>query len=253
MIGVYFSGTGNTRYCVQKFINELDNNAKSFSIEDNELIFELPNQDIIIFGFPIYYSNLPKIVEDYISKNAKSFYNKKIFIITTKGLFNGFGVIKAKRMFEKCGAYFIGSAQFNMPDNIRDLLIMELVFSKKYDKVISRANIKVEKAAIKFKANKPSRSGLSIFNYLASFTFKMLWFYPKNYKYISAPKIDNNKCIRCGICVKNCPMNNIKEESNKIVSGDRCTICYRCFNSCPKQALTILGNKVYEQYRFFEK
>ncbi len=37
MIGIYFSGTGNSRYCVEKFLQEYDITANSYSIEDNEL------------------------------------------------------------------------------------------------------------------------------------------------------------------------------------------------------------------------
>ncbi|MDR0958294.1 MAG: EFR1 family ferrodoxin [Clostridiales bacterium] len=248
MLGIYFSGTGNTKHCVERFVLSVDNNAKSYSIEDGTLIPEFASHDIIVFGFPVYCDSIPKIVKDFISENAKYFRNKKIFIITTKALFNGAGVIHAKKMLEACDAEFLGSVQFNMPDNIRDLLIMELVFSKNYDRVIAKTDRKIDKAVTKFRANKTIKSGLSIFNYIFDFVLKILWFYPKTDKYISAPKIDNIKCNRCGICVNNCPMNNIKRIDDKIVSGDKCTICYRCFNSCPKQALTILGHKVYAQY-----
>ena len=38
MIGVYFSGTGNTRYCLEKFLSEYQGEEKSFSIEDPNVI-----------------------------------------------------------------------------------------------------------------------------------------------------------------------------------------------------------------------
>ena len=34
-IGLYFSGTGNTRFAVTKFASLIDGGAKSFSIEDD--------------------------------------------------------------------------------------------------------------------------------------------------------------------------------------------------------------------------
>ena len=37
MIGVYFSGTGNTKFCVDKFLKEYNCSKNSFSIEDNNL------------------------------------------------------------------------------------------------------------------------------------------------------------------------------------------------------------------------
>jgi ferredoxin/flavodoxin len=250
VIGLYFSGTGNTKYCVERFVSQVYTNAKSYSIEDENLLSEIRHHEWIVVGFPVYYSSIPKIMKDYVKKNASYFRGKKVFIITTKGLFNGAGIIHAKKLFQECGSDFIGSAQFNMPDNIRDLRIMELAFSKNHDKIIAKATRKIEKAVGKFKANKFSKSGLSVFHYAVSFALQVLWFYPKNDAYISAPKIDHTKCNRCRTCVHICPMKNIQEAHNKIASGDTCTICYRCFSSCPRQALTILGHRVYDQYRF---
>jgi ferredoxin/flavodoxin len=255
MIGVYFSGTGNTKYCVERFTSGVDPNANSYSIEDVNLLSQLNHHNRIVFGFPVYYSSIPKIVKDFIRKNANYFRQKEVFVITTKGLFNGAGIIHAKKLFEGCESVFLGSAQFNMPDNIRDMLIMELAFSKNYGKIITKTDRKIEKIVKKYKENKFKQSGLSVFHFMTSFVLKVLWFYPKTDQYISAPKIDHKKCNMCKTCVNTCPMHNfgsynIKEADNKIVAGDKCTVCYRCFNACPKQALTILGHKVYEQYRF---
>ncbi|MCR5047601.1 MAG: EFR1 family ferrodoxin [Saccharofermentans sp.] len=60
-------------------------------------------------------------------------------------------------------------------------------------------------------------------------------------------KINADKCVGCGLCVKLCPMNNISVESEKAVPASQCTMCYRCINKCPKQAITLLGKKVVEQ------
>ncbi len=80
IVGLYFSGTGNTRHCVERFVSEMDNSAKCFSIEDNAVPDELAHCQTVIFGFPIYYSNIPKIVKDFIEKHAEAFKNKKIYI-----------------------------------------------------------------------------------------------------------------------------------------------------------------------------
>jgi len=250
MIGIYFSGTGNTKYCVERFASLADANAKSLSIEDKTVISELSAQETIIFGFPIYYSNIPKIAKDFITKNKDVFANKKVYIITTKGLFNAFGVGYAVRLFKDCGAEFIGSSQFNMPDNIRDMLIMEIAFGKNYKKTIEKADKKIANATAKFKSGKLQKSGLNPLNYIIGFFLNILWFYPKTDKYINAPKINADKCSGCGKCVKLCPMSNIKIVDGKAFSADKCTICYRCFNNCPAKALTILGRKVYDQYTF---
>lgn len=38
MVGIYFSGTGNSRYVVEMFCNEYGEATKAFSIEDDNVI-----------------------------------------------------------------------------------------------------------------------------------------------------------------------------------------------------------------------
>ena len=38
MIGIYFSGTGNTKHCVEKLVKLLDASAQSFPLEHTEII-----------------------------------------------------------------------------------------------------------------------------------------------------------------------------------------------------------------------
>jgi len=53
-----------------------------------------------------------------------------------------------------------------------------------------------------------------------------------------------NRCVECGVCVKNCPKGAILSV-DKQVSVDRklCSLCGRCFQECPTDALTIVGKK----------
>ena len=50
MIGIYFSGTGNTKHCVEKFVHILDDTAKTVPLEDSQITNILEQQDEIILG-----------------------------------------------------------------------------------------------------------------------------------------------------------------------------------------------------------
>jgi hypothetical protein len=65
MVGIYFSGTGNSRYAVEFFCNEYDEAAKTFSIEDVNIILAIKNEDMIVFAYPVQYSTVPKILRDF--------------------------------------------------------------------------------------------------------------------------------------------------------------------------------------------
>jgi ferredoxin/flavodoxin len=251
VIGIYFSGTGNTRWCVEQFVSCVEKDAPCFSIEDANAVTELAKHDTVVFGFPVYYSNLPKIAKDFIADNKSSFADKKVFIIATRALHNAYGIGYARKLFTDCGAKFIGSLQLNMPENIRDLWVTMLYTGEKRDnKLIKTADRKIAQAAAMFRHGDYTKSGLSPLNYIVGKILKWIPFYPKTDKHIKAPKVNAGKCNGCGKCVKLCPMGNIEVIDRVAASGDKCTVCYRCCNSCPQQTLTVLGKRVYGQYSF---
>lgn len=52
-------------------------------------------------------------------------------------------------------------------------------------------------------------------------------------------KINQDKCIGCGICAKKCPMSSIMINNKKASNNlNNCIICGECIKSCPKKAIT---------------
>ena len=248
MICVYFSGTGNTKHCAKYLLHQLDCNGSSYSIEDKTVLYNIKNNKEIIFAYPVYYSDLPQIVRDFINDNFSIWKGKKIFIIATMGLFSGDGAGCAARLFKKYGAEVLGGLHIKMPDCIGDVKVLKKSLQNNR-KVVKKANEKIDKAVKKIQLNKYPKSGLSFACRLAGLFGQRLYFRKKTKYYYSGITIDYSKCIACGLCVSICPMLNIRLNDNKIVFNDKCTMCYRCFSKCPKQAITIIGKKVYEQCR----
>lgn len=52
MTGVYFSGTGNTKFCVDRFLKEYNFSKNSFSIESKETLEKIKNDNEIVAGCP---------------------------------------------------------------------------------------------------------------------------------------------------------------------------------------------------------
>ena len=48
--------------------------------------------------------------------------------------------------------------------------------------------------------------------------------------------LDQNKCVKCKLCLKSCPVNAIS--SDFIIDPERCTRCNSCLDTCPKHAIT---------------
>ena len=76
--------------------------------------------DFIVLAYPVYFSNLPKIMRDFLENNRIVFSGKKVFILSTMGLFSGDGTGCAARLLKKYGALIVGGLHLKMPDCIGD-------------------------------------------------------------------------------------------------------------------------------------
>lgn len=248
MIGIYFSGTGNTKHCSEYLLRLLDENAPSYSIENGNAIDAIRSSDEIIFAYPVYYSYLPKIVYDFIVNNFAAWKDKNIFVVATMGLFSGDGAGCAARLFKKYGAKILGGLHIKMPDCIGDVKLLKKSIEENKE-LVKRADVKIENWAKKINVGKYPQDGLNLIDRIVGCIGQRLWFRGKTKNYSDKLKISND-CIGCGLCAKQCPMGNIELKSNIAIASNRCTMCYRCIGLCPKQAITLLGNSVIEQCRF---
>ncbi|KAJ3428281.1 formate acetyltransferase 3-related [Anaeramoeba flamelloides] len=51
----------------------------------------------------------------------------------------------------------------------------------------------------------------------------------------------DHKCISCGLCTKNCPIELNKAQGITFKNWKRCQQCFRCVDVCPTKAITRLG------------
>ena len=103
MVGIYFNGTGNSRYAAELFCNEYDEGAKAFSIGDDDITQVVKNDEMLVFAYPVQYSTVSKILRDYIIENKGLWKNKKVFVIATMGLFSGDGAGILGRLLQQYG------------------------------------------------------------------------------------------------------------------------------------------------------
>ncbi len=247
MLGLYFSGTGNSEYCVRQFAKLYDENSSFCSIESNDAISRIKENDTIVIGYPVQYSNIPKILRDFVTDNCQLWVRKRIYIIATMALFSGDGAGVAARLLRKYGADIVGGLHIIMPDSICDEKVLKHTDDKS-TKTIAKAKEKINNAVISFKNGKPTHEGLRFHNRIIGLFGQRLYFGRKANRYSNKLKIDNCKCISCKKCVKICPMNNITVSDDIITQNGKCTMCYRCINSCPSKAITLLGKEVVKQY-----
>lgn len=59
----------------------------------------------------------------------------------------------------------------------------------------------------------------------------------------------DSRCIRCGICAKVCPANNITVTERGVSFEDRCEVCYACLHNCPQNAIHMREEKSAVRFR----
>lgn len=246
MLGIYFSGTGNSKYALEVFLREYDNNSVLFSIEDKSLMEYINSHDEIVFSYPVQYSAVPKILSDFIHNNSSVWKGKRVFVIATMALFSGDGAGVLGRLLKQYGAQIIGGLHLQMPDSIADEKVLKRSLEKN-TQLVRNANKKIVKAVANIKDGNYPQEGLGTLSRLAGFLSQRLWFGYRTRKYSNKLKVHADKCIGCSKCVKICPTENIIMTDNKAQGKDKCTVCYRCVNVCPKQAITLLRETVIEQ------
>lgn len=246
MLGIYFSGTGNSQYALETFLGQYDESAKIFAIEDENIVSHIKSNEEIMFSYSVQFSNVPIMLKDFIDRYQQLWQGKKIFVIATMGLFSGDGAGILACRLHKYGAQITGGLHLKMPDSIADEKALKRPIEKNVE-LVKAAKKKINRAVRDMKNGRPPQEGIGLLYHLAGLFGQRLYFYNKTKQYTDKVKIDAGKCVACGKCVELCPMKNLNIENNIAKAGNRCTMCYRCINICPKQAITLLGKRVVEQ------
>lgn len=71
MLGIYFSGTGDSKYAAELFCNECDKTAEVFSIEDEAVVDAVKENDVLVFAYLVQYSTVHKILCNFISNHKE--------------------------------------------------------------------------------------------------------------------------------------------------------------------------------------
>lgn len=245
----YFSGTGNTWWVSQELARQLKDRglaAEAFSIEGTarEKAASLISESSLVgFGYPIYGSDLPRPMIDFIATLPRV-SGKKSFVFCTQWLWSGDGAALGASFLTRKGFAVPWGEHFLMPNNVT-VSITHLPYTNdpvRLEKVRRRAGKKIKRFAARIAEGKAFRHG---FNHGASFlgSLQRAPFRRVFHKLQNDISIDSTTCIDCGDCVRLCPTGNLFHENSAILTRGNCIICLRCYNFCPVAALKHMGRR----------
>lgn len=230
---VYFTGTGNSRYCAEWLAHALaDEAVDSFRFIRDGIAAELSSEKPWVFVAPTYGWQLPRVFTDFLrSGDFKG--NRDAYFVMTCGSEIGNAGAKIAPLCSQKEFNYKGVLQVVMPENY--IALFDVPEQAEAQEIISSAEPTMEKGAACIrdgrefpppKANAIDRLKSSIVN--TAF-----------YRFIikAKPFFASGACVSCGKCADVCPLRNIHMETGKPVWGDRCTHCMACICGCPTSAI----------------
>jgi ferredoxin len=140
---IYYSGTGNTKYLVNKLMAEFDNKQNDLlAISIEEFNLNVIDYDVLIFAFPNYFGHAPSFFIDFIKNNLPETNREKVvFLIATESLENTISFKEVESELTSKGYRIKLAKSYTMPSNIQgvDIQIAENLFEmfKNEDKRLS--------------------------------------------------------------------------------------------------------------------
>lgn len=241
----YFSGTGNTWWCAKTLSEQLEILGVSLSIQSIEqvdresVVASIENSAFIGLAYPIYGSDLPQIMKDFIDDMLPiNIAGKQLFIFCTQLMFSGDGCYAYSLNLMRKLYHVTYSEHICMPNNV---CIKGTPFSYSNDPevlapILKRAEKKLKRFAGHIAEGKPTTKG-------SSYPARLLGLMQRKpyqnmfERYRDVFSVDGNRCIDCGLCIQICPSHNLYREGRIIKTKGVCILCTRCYNLCPVQAV----------------
>lgn len=243
---LYFSGTGNSAYAAKRAAEELQDDILDLHnmIKNNDYSPMTSDRPWIIAA-PVYCWQLPHIVRDWMLKTEFR-GSREVYFIMTCGGDMGNGEKYLRKLCHQKGLEFKGVAEIVMPENY--IALFSVPDERESEIIIKRADGNLKRAIDVIKEGKelpPVKAGI-IGRFSSSIVNKV--YYPLIVKDRKFYAEDN--CSGCGLCVKKCPLNNIRLVGGKPEWMGNCTHCMACISYCPEEAIEYgNGSKGKRRYR----
>ncbi|HAJ79205.1 MAG TPA: 4Fe-4S ferredoxin [Fibrobacteres bacterium] len=229
----YFTGTGNSLVVARDIAAQIEGELISIpSVIDQDTIQTAAK--VIGIVFPVYMCGLPLIVKRFVKKIG-NLQDRYIFAIATYGGMPGATINMLGKVIAKCGGKLAAGFTVCMPGNYTPMY--GAIAEARQQQMFAAWHQKAPTIAEDIKANRQGVKENS--NMLTNIIFSDI-IYQLAASHI--PKMDkqfraDEKCSRCGICQKVCPVNNIEMIDGKPAWKGHCEQCFACLQWCPEQAI----------------
>ena len=239
---VYFSATGTTQKVVTTLAQSV---SQSLNADYREFSFNAPDvrraelsftpQDLVVLGVPVYAGRVPNLILPYIRDMIRGGGDLAVPVVLYGNRNFDDGLIELRNVMRDNGfspiaaGAFVGEHSFSRilgagrPD-ADDMALVQQLADGTADKVKDLTEAPAQ--AVEVEGCDPirpyytprDRHGEPIKDFLKA-----------------KPVTDPDKCVKCGLCARLCPMGSIDPDDVSNVVG-KCIKCCACVKKCPKGA-----------------
>ena len=223
----YFTATGNCLYVARRIGGNLLSIPKLMRQE--EVVIE---DDAVGIVCPVYNAEMPMMVRAFMRKaTIRTGY---FFFVYTYGEGFGEAYAHAKLAAEEAGLTLNYVKAIQMVDNFIPYFDMQEQIDKLPKKNVDRqlealcADLAARKT-VEVVITEETKAQMAMYHHMLADKWLL--------KDTALSYTVNDRCIRCGICAKVCPANNITVTSDGVRFSEHCEVCYACLHNCPQHAI----------------
>lgn len=237
----YFSSTGNSLYTAKTIAKSIGGEIIDIAsaMNDSEFTFNLENDEIIGFVFPLFAWSAPKMVFEFIEKlKFENYSNNYIFTIATYGQNIGRFDKFIKKALNDNGMELNSAFSLNMPNNY--IMVWD---KSKQDECLAKADERITKIIEILNERKDVFDVETVINgskapegtgQEAAMNMNE-WFNARLHDPSQFYVTDD--CVGCRLCSEVCRGQTLTYPDKKPVWGDNCYKCLSCLHLCPNEAI----------------
>lgn len=232
LYAIYFSATGTTQRCVDSVCIGLGIKPESAINFADNLDAELPQMtadDVVVIASPVYGGRLPIVVANALSR-LKGDGAIAVGMVVYGNRDYDDALLELTDLLHDKGIRVVGAGAFIGQHSI-------------FPKVgASRPDISDEQCLITF--GKECRKAIDkVFDSSMPPYIKGERPYKHMANVVLAPVAKESDCIKCGACVRKCPVGAISAETPWLSDTTKCISCGRCISVCSQHARKHTGLK----------